>query len=426
MDTRTPLRPVEFEFADVELRSLPFPEGSSPTGRVKLGTCFLPVDDLPDELKEWMGVNPRRPQLSAKGRLKGPVAKRMVETLTDDPSRFVLKNMGIYLLVDGFDQQKEEGGRSTVRVRLSDPALHGIVNGGHTFHAIMEAREQIGDGDSLNAHVRVHLMQGVHPDDIVELAEGLNRSAQVNDASLAELTDRFDLVKRHLDGKTGADKIIYKSGDVGTVSVEQVLGLLSLFDVNRFSDRNTHPNTVFGHPKGVLDFFLADTKPAEKCEPGEVPARSFERIAPRSHEILVLSERIKQRKEMKSHFGSLKVGESKTSKYTGAGNERFRNQKCTFAPGHFHVKFMQGWLYPMLAAFRANVDREAWKEGQLEWLMDPLELLDAAADEMAKIISQVHKENNGKPAEVGRKEGAYRSCYHAVAFKLAQDGHPIV
>ncbi|MBO1351254.1 MAG: hypothetical protein EBE86_029580 [Hormoscilla sp. GUM202] len=76
----------------------------------------------------------------------------------------------------------------------------------------------------------------------------------------------------------------------------------------------------------------------------------------------------------------------------------------------------------MLAAFRANINHRAWEEGKLEWLVDPKDLLEKTIDEMARLVGQEHKDNKGKPAEVGKKEAAYRGCYSVMVMELAQRG----
>ncbi|MEM6392796.1 MAG: AIPR family protein [Planctomycetota bacterium] len=408
---------ASFSFDVDEFRSLPFPEGTGSEGRVKLGTCFVSVDDLPDDLRNWMEVNPRRPRLSPKGKLLGPVARRMVDTIANQPQKFVLKNQGIWLLVDQFCQRKTAGGRTSVEIVLADKCQHGLANGGHTFHAILQARDENKDMP-LGAHVRLHLMQGVDTHDIVELAEGLNRSAQVDNASLADLENRFDLVIQNLTGKCGHDQINYKSGDSGSVGIEHILSCMALFDLDRFPDRKKHPHKVFGQQGAVLTYYLHDL---DKYEAGKPSV--FGRIAPRAHEILVLSEHIQQNKKIAKTFGPLKI--SKAQKNNRAGSQKFKGQDAIFATGKINVKFMLGWLYPILAAFRANVDREAWTAGDFNWLIDPDKLLDEVAEELAGVVQQAHKDNNGKPAEVGRKDGAYRGCYDTVAFKLAQHGKQI-
>ena len=56
----------------------------------------------------------------------------------------------------------------------------------------------------------------------------------------------------------------------------------------------------------------------------------------------------------------------------------------------------------------------------MKWLTDPFALLEEVVDEFAQILYEEKKENNDKPAEVGRKEAAYRVCYGVVTMALAE------
>jgi hypothetical protein len=416
--TQSRSQSVTFRFPTEEYRSLPFPRGTAgDAGRAKLATCFIRVEDLPDGLENWMKVNPRVPKYDAKHKLRGPVAKAMVDTLCDEPDKFVLKNQGIYILAKEVSFQKEEGGRGLVKIAFEDPSSHGLVNGGHTYLAILQAREDReanGENDEpWDAYVRLHLMEGIDQEDITELAEGLNRSMQVDDPSLENLKGSFDKIKEELSGKAPPDTVAYRQGDTGDIDVQQILSYMALFDLEQFPDRKTHPNKVFGHPKSVLQSFIADTDPEN-----DDSKRVFDRILPKVHEILVLADRIQQ--EAVIRLGRLKVKSAKGE--NRVRSRKHRNRPAHFAGGTIDGLIHLGWLYPMLAAFRANVSREAWAKGKMEWIADPEELLEAVIDEMASVVKQDHQDNKGKPAEVGRKEASYRLCYGIMTVELAQRG----
>src|ERR1700730_15547095 len=84
-----------FTIPTAEYRSLPIPglEGT------KVGDCFVNVTALPEELENFMEVNPRVPSRTQKGVLSGPVIKGITDTLIEDPEDMAIKNQGIYLLV---------------------------------------------------------------------------------------------------------------------------------------------------------------------------------------------------------------------------------------------------------------------------------------------------------------------------------------
>jgi len=50
------------------------------------------------------------------------------------------------------------------------------------------------------------------------------------------------------------------------------------------------------------------------------------------------------------------------------------------------------------------------------------EVLKEVADEFSQVILQEHQDNKGKPAEVGRREAAYRACYGVITVALAEKG----
>jgi hypothetical protein len=370
------------------------------------------VEDIPEQLGEWMTVNPRVPRLNKKEELVGPVGRAMVATLSEEPEKFALKNQGMYILAKELHYEKEEGGGGVVTVVLEDPQLHGLVNGGHTYRAIRQvADDDEARPDPWEAYVRLHLMEGVDEDLITDLAEGLNRSLQVDNPSLENLKGTFDKIKDQLKGASGEQEIAYRQGDPGNVDILQVLTFMAMFDLNRYPGRKEHPNGLFGHPKAVLDRFIEDSESKQSV---------FDQVLPRLHEILVLSDWIQQRGAKHEALARVKVVDSK--KQNRVRSPKHRGRPAFFAGGTIDGMFPLGWLYPMLAAFRANVDPQEWKKGKLSWLMDPDDLLNAVIDEMADIVKQEHLDNNRKPADVGKKEAAYRGCYSVVTVELAQRG----
>lgn len=381
-------------------------------GNAKLATCFVRVEDVPEDLESWMSINPRIPRLNKKGALSGVVARQIVQTLKEQPEKFAIKNQGIYLIVEETEFTKEKGGQGVVTLKLTDASRHGLVNGGHTFFAIREVAEDDEHPDPWDAYVRLHILaiEGLDSDIIADIAEGLNRSLQVDNSSIENLQGSFDVIKEALKGKPGSDQIAYRMGDTGEIDIEQVLTYLALLNVDLFPDRKTHPHTIFGKPKAVLDTFIKDKE-------NESPV--FNRLVPHVHEILVLVDRIQQSAAPKFP-GKLKV--TNTKKNNRVRSRKNQDRKAYFAGGIINGYLHLGWIYPMVAAFRANISRAAWQQGKLEWLVEPEELLEATIDEMAGIVRKENEDNNGKPAEVGRKEAAYRGCYGVMVIELAQRG----
>lgn len=402
---------LKLEIPSPEYRVIPIPSGLPGTvSKAKLATCFVRVGDLPTILEDWMDVNPRVPRKSKRGQLTGAVAKAIVGTLENEPDKFAFKNTGIFILADRSTHNRGKGGIGTLTLTLSDPELHGLVNGGHTFLAIRQFIEGLGEDDEpIDAFVRLHIYEGVSAADIAEIAEGLNRSMQVSDPSLENLQGSFDRLKDVMKGKPGEDQISYHQGHPGDVDVLQVLQIMCLFDLKEYADRKVHPNGLFGQTKKVLSRFLADQ---------DDPEPVFDKILPFVPDFLRLSDEIQ--KQLSPFIGKWKISERKTG--NRAGSAGAKNRSAYFAGGNITNLVPLGLLYPALGAFRANVNRSAWEGGNLEWLTDPFDLLEEVVGEFADILYEEKKENNHKPAEVGRKEAAYRGCYGVVTMALAEKG----
>ncbi|MHC4063879.1 MAG: AIPR family protein [Planctomycetota bacterium] len=409
-----PLQDGSFTFTiqTDEYRSHPIPGVEGPA---KIGDCFVRVTDLPERLDDFMKVNPRVPKRSQKGVLSGPVIKGILSTLFDNPQDMVLKNQGIYLLIDHAEFDRAKGGLGKLTITLSDSARHGIVNGGHTYAAIRDAVEQSEetDGASLDsAFVRLHLLQGIEESKVPEIAEGLNRSKQVDDPSLLNLRQHFQRIKDVMEGKPGEEAISYHQGSDGDVYISEVLVYLELFNIDRYNE-NKHPVGLYRSQARALKFFEADLK--GKPSPADL-------LIPRLPEILALGDSIRAEtpeaaKRIGFEFGRMKLGSGKVR----AASEKHRNTRLPFISSTVNHRVPNGWLLPMLAAFRANVDWDR-SASRFEWFMALDEVLPGVIDDLVRVCVGEHRDNNMRPEWVGKREAAYRQCYDKVLLFLARRG----
>ncbi len=398
------MKELIFSMITEDYRVLKIPNGSS--SKAKLGTLFSKVEELPDELRDWTDVNPRSPKMSKAEKLSGQVARSIVRTLEEEPEKFAIKNLGIYLLVDSVESKRIAGDKHEVKVVLSNLEQHGIVNGGHTFQAI---RQVIENGNySGGASVRLHLYQNIDRELIVDLAEGLNKNLQVTDTSLQNLQNKFEEIKLAMKGKKGEEQIAYSDGETGTVDVLEVIHLLSLLNLSQYPTSEKHPNDLFGTKQKVLKKY---------CEDIESNNSAFDILIPHTFEILKLSDEIK--KECAKITSLYKIKNTDDKNRVGSKEHK---KSAIFSEGEISGLIPQGWLYPMVAAFRANISISEWKKGNFHWLVEPDKLLPEVINEMTDKVTALHKDNKNKPAEVGRKATAYELCYATIFMKLAMAG----
>jgi hypothetical protein len=404
---------LELNLPTDQYRSMPIPGHTYQGKPSKIANCYVRASDIPEQLEDWMGVNPRMPARKRdRVELSGRVARRIIRTLQDAPELMSVKNQGIYILVEEAEHSRETGGAGNLRLVLTDKKRHGIANGGHTFHAV---REVVGDEDQdppVNAYVRLHIMENVDPEMITEIAEGLNRSLQVDDASLHNLEGKFDVIKNSLKGQKGADEIAYRMGDEGQVDVQEVLARMAALNLDLFPEDGKQPNTLFGQPTRVLSGFVEDIDQGADS--------AYGKMLPHLHDILSLYDHVYEEcaRYSKDHK-RLALLMRRKGKETQKKNPR----PAVFAEDVvIDRRIFAGLMYPVFAAFRANVSPKAWARGRFEWIVDPVELLTETIDPLCEVIRQAYEDNGGDPAWVGKKQAAYLSCYHVVLLRLARKG----
>lgn len=385
-----------------DYRSLPIPGFE----KAKLGIAYVKVTDIPSSLDNFMEINPRVPNRTKKGILQGPVAKGILTTLRDMPEEMVLKNQGIYLLVDDINFNN-----GSLSISFTDTGKHGIINGGHTYAAIREAIET-ADEQALktleNAYVRLHIFQGIDEDFVSEIAEGLNRSKQVDDPSLANLQGEFDIIRKVMKNYPGENAIAYHQGDEGDIYISEVLVFLSIFNPDRFSDKK-QPNNLYYKQALGLKYFAEDMENSKK---------NLMMLIEKLPEFLWLGDMIRKltpdaAKRNNFTFGRAKIGASR------AGSQKHKGTFLPFINETVDYRVPNGWVYPMLASFRANLKKS--DDGRrYEWRAPLQKILNDIIDDLVGICIAEHKENNMKPELIGKRESAYNQCYSKVELYLAK------
>lgn len=392
-----------------EYRTLPIPGVAG----AKLGICYVKILDIPADLDNFMEINPRVPSRTKKGVLSGPIAAGILETLRDVPEEMVIKNRGIYLLAESTGFEKETGGRGILRIRFSDAGKHGIIDGGHTYAAIREAIET-ADLDEIKAleraYVRVHIFQGIDEDYVPEIAEGLNRSRQVDDPSLINLQGEFDLIRRVLRGTKAEKAVAYHQGDDGDVYISEILVYLSLFNLDRFDERR-HPNALYNRQALGLKYFAEDL--------AEAKSGLNKRVA-LLPEILWLADSLRKVTPEAATTVNFKFGRAKLGAPDRAGSAKNKGTLLPFLGETVDYRVPNGWIYPMLASFRANL--KLTDDGKLEWRVPLARILPDVIKDLVSVCVSEHRDNNLRPELIGKRESAYSQCYTKVQLYLAKKG----
>ena len=404
--SKTGTRPVEFlihvdDFRVHRIPGLP---------KAKVGSAFISASEIVKHLPldDWLKVNPRVPNRTGADVLSGHVVRGIRETLAEAPKDFAIKNQGMYLLVDeiGDYERLHQGGR--LRVRLSDPDAHGLCNGGHTYAAIREYANNAEDATTLDeAFVRLHIFEGIDPDKVPVMAEGLNRSKQVDDPSLQNLRGLYEDIRRAMNGKPGHAAIAYHQGDEGSYYITEIVRALMFFNRERFDDRK-HPSNLYRQQKKMVAMFEEDYY----AKPSPIGL-----IVAHTHEILVLMDKIAKATPPAAKSAKFELGRMGDGGKARAGSAKHKDTPLHFLGETMDYKIPNGWLMVMLAAFRANVNWDL-KAGKFEWKVPLDKLLPDVIDDLVRVCVQEYRDNKVKPDEMARNPSIYEQCYDKVALAL--------
>ncbi len=367
--------------------------------KARMGTCYVRITDLPAALSKYTEVNPRSPSRTKSGNLRGPVVKAIMNTLLNNPNDLSLVNRGMFVLVKSVVTSK-----GSIKLVLTDRNSHGIVDGLHTFAAIREAIENATPeqlGSLKNAFVKLHIFENIDKNIVAHIAEGLNRSRQVDDLSLVNLQGQFDRIRKVLKGKKGAEHISYHQGDSGEVYISDILVMMYLFDRSRW-DEHKAPNILYNKSAVGLRLFKEDIANNPK---------NVEALLQLLPDILVLGDHLKKLIPDAAKANKFKYGMVKTS-----GGRTSAQVYLPFLDETMDYRIPRGWQYPILSAFRANLT-DAGK-----WVVPLDVIVPATINSLVSVLVAEHRYGNSRPEIIGKQESAYNACYAKIQLYLAKAG----
>lgn len=350
------------------------------------------VKSIPENIP--METNPREQNLNTN------VAKKIKASLLDTSSLdFYLLNRGILLSAKevSFSNYSNE-----LTITFEDPEVHGNVDGGHTYRIIQQYRDQLNEGQQF---VKLEILTGVEGI-FQNLAAARNTSVQVQDKSIAELEDRFDIIKNALSGQPYMGRVFFKENDNGDIDVADILSILMMFNIDRYAGMNGFPTIAYSGKKRCIDLYIQDHKQFQ--ETNNNPYVKMKKIMP---DIFKLYDQIEgnmnafyRKKNPNGRYGATKGVSVPKPGVT---------LKTKFLEKEMDVQSPNGFLYPILGAFRALV---AENNGEYIWKTNPFAILDKVGPDLVDSTVSMSRSLGNNPQSTGKDVNLWKTLYMTVAF----------
>lgn len=353
---------------------------------------YLLVDmkELPTDIP--LDVNPREPKMTTN------VARSLLAAVVEPETDFYINNRGIVIsaksltfnsafsevTIDIGDQNNE-----------NDKFLYGILDGGHTYTAIMSKRDQIPKG--IRKFVRIEVITNVQ--NITRLSDARNTSVQVTDMALFNLDDKFEDIKATIADQSYADKIAYKDNENKPIHISELLRLMYAFDIDKYPDDNAAPVQSYSGKAQVFKRYKeAFETPLYKSLTKQIP------ILVKLYDVIE-RELPKKYKEYKAALGVT------TPRFGGVrGIEPMNNPtKTEFLATPTKYSVSSGYIYPIFGAFRSLL-RFDETTGTASWLFDPIDIW----NEVGTTIVQNTFETHSNPQLAGKDKQLWLSNYRIV------------
>ena len=348
------------------------------------------MKDLPEAIP--LDVNPRVPKMSTN------VAKRLAKAVAEPETDFYINNRGIVISAKSliFNSIKSE---VTIDIGDQDDEndrfAYGILDGGHTYTAIMENREKIPE--DIEKYVRIEVITNVI--NITRLSDARNTSVQVSDLALFNLEDSFADVKCAIKNESYANKIAYKDNENKAINISELLRLMYAFDVVKYPDDLAAPIQSYSGKAQVFKRYRdAYCTTFYKLLTKELP------ILVKLYDVIESEISVKYC-EYKKNSGVARpqFGRVKGVEYIEKGTE------TEFLGGKTNYAVSSGYLYPIFGAFRALLKFDE-EEGMVSWLFDPVDIW----GKIGASIAQNTFETSNKPPLAGKDKQLWLSNYRIV------------
>ncbi|WP_416327777.1 AIPR family protein [[Eubacterium] hominis] len=345
--------------------------------------AYVNFRDLPDQLP--LDVNPRKPKMNT------AVAKALINAVKSPETDFDINNRGIVIVAKSF---KFNTSNSTISLDLgADKQSFGILDGGHTYTAIIQNRDELSD--DIDKYVKLEIIVG---EDLTvsRIADARNTSASVSDIALYELDDKFQFIKDAVANEPYANDIAIKDNSKERLQIIELLKLLFAYNVFKFKNSNDTPTQAYSGKAAVFKDIKRD------LDDGTEYYKRLSKLLPdlvHLYDYIELDFRNKYLEyNPTGKFGALRGVEKRKD-----SNSSF---KTLFLENDIDYKIASGYILPVFGAFRVLID-----PNRLSWRINPFEMWDKIG---ADLIKNTFESSRNNPQDAGKNTSIWSNNYSKV------------
>lgn len=348
------------------------------------------MKDIPEDIP--LDVNPRVPKMGTN------VAKRLINAVVEPETDFYINNRGIVISAKSLSFNSVD---SEVIINIgnqndeNDRYNYGILDGGHTYTAIMQNRDKIPS--DIEKYVRMEVITNVI--NITRLSDARNTSVQVSDIALFNLEDNFEDIREAIKNEPYADNIAYKDNENKSINISELLRLMYAFDVVKYPDDSMAPIQSYSGKAQVF-----------KRYKGAYNTLFYKSLTKQLPILVNLYDTIESELSVKYNDYKKKLGVSIPRFGSVKGVENIeKGTKTNYFQRPICYSISSGYIYPIFGAFRSllRFDEEA---GEVSWIFDPIDIW----EEVGIDIAQNTFESSNNPQMAGKDKQLWLSNYRIV------------
>lgn len=373
--------------------------------QVETFECFIPASELPTDIP-LEETNPRDQHMGSKSQ------KQIEASLTNDENfMFHILNKGMAISVEFVNYNNKTG---MVEFHLGDPTIHGDIDGGHTYRTIIK-----NQGNPLLEvkFVKVEFITNLDETTLPLVARARNTNIAVQDFTMAELENKFDIVKAALEGAPFLERVSFKQFEdkwdkSKDILIGQVLAVMNMFNLSRYGADN-HPTVSYSSKQTPLKYYLDEYEETKS----DIENNSYHKMSDIAKQIFQLhseieSDFINVYNKVGGNYGNLSFAKSK---------DGFKQAvKYSNEPKYLQYKIPEALVLPILASFRALLEEDTATK-RYRWIANPTTYKNMLMEQLVKLTAEKLKQNGSNPNALGKDGSHYLTLYMVVERELMKE-----